>query len=306
MSSLAAARADNFYYPPSFDPNKHKSLNKFNGQHALRERAKKIDQGILVIRFEVPFNIWCGKCGELIGKGVRFNAEKKQVGNYLSTKIWSFSMHHHCGCRITIQTDPKNAEYLIMEGARKKVEEYTAADAEVMELADDEEKAKLNDPFYKLEAGEAAKVKAVQTKGQLIELKDACDEKHKDNYSLNKALRAQLRASKKEDAKLDARRQSLGLPETVKLLPETEEDLQQARLSLFATNDSRFGATQRRERHAILTQSIFHSTGKLPRSSKTTSLGVSGGMVEKRKLGGGSSSDKLRAKAAALAKRQRA
>lgn len=25
-------------------------LNKFHGQHALRERAKKIDQGILVIR----------------------------------------------------------------------------------------------------------------------------------------------------------------------------------------------------------------------------------------------------------------
>jgi hypothetical protein len=30
-------------------------------------------------RFEVPFNIWCGKCGEHIAKGVRFNAEKKQV-----------------------------------------------------------------------------------------------------------------------------------------------------------------------------------------------------------------------------------
>lgn len=28
MSSLAAARADNFYYPPDFDANKHKSLAK--------------------------------------------------------------------------------------------------------------------------------------------------------------------------------------------------------------------------------------------------------------------------------------
>jgi hypothetical protein len=26
------------------------SLNKFNGQHALRERARKLDQGILIIR----------------------------------------------------------------------------------------------------------------------------------------------------------------------------------------------------------------------------------------------------------------
>jgi hypothetical protein len=28
MSSLAAARADNFRYPPDFDPKKHGTLNK--------------------------------------------------------------------------------------------------------------------------------------------------------------------------------------------------------------------------------------------------------------------------------------
>lgn len=31
MSSLAAAKADNFYYPPDFDPQKHKTLNKVSG-----------------------------------------------------------------------------------------------------------------------------------------------------------------------------------------------------------------------------------------------------------------------------------
>jgi coiled-coil domain-containing protein 130 len=90
----------------------------------LRERAKKIDEGILVIRFEVPFNIWCQKCGEHIAKGERFNAEKKQVGSYYSTKILAFSMRHHCGCTIVIQTDPKNTEYVCMEGARRKIETY--------------------------------------------------------------------------------------------------------------------------------------------------------------------------------------
>jgi hypothetical protein len=34
MSSLAAARADNFYYPPGFDPEKHGSLNK--ARHGFR------------------------------------------------------------------------------------------------------------------------------------------------------------------------------------------------------------------------------------------------------------------------------
>ncbi|WOL07662.1 hypothetical protein Cni_G16409 [Canna indica] len=49
QSSLAAARADNFYYPPEWDPKKG-SLNKFQGQHPMRERARKLDQCILIIR----------------------------------------------------------------------------------------------------------------------------------------------------------------------------------------------------------------------------------------------------------------
>lgn len=35
----------------------------------------------------MPYNIWCGGCESMIAKGVRFNAEKKQVGNYYSTKV---------------------------------------------------------------------------------------------------------------------------------------------------------------------------------------------------------------------------
>ena len=92
------------------------------GQHPLRERAKKLDQGILVIRFEMPFNVWCTGCGHLIGKGVRFNAEKQAIGAYHSTKIWSFSMTAPC-CqqRIVVHTDPKAAEYLVVSGGRRKV-----------------------------------------------------------------------------------------------------------------------------------------------------------------------------------------
>ncbi len=151
----AAARADNFYYPPSFDPNKHKSLNKvcmclrpcgdssrmkracmlfvpmhplpfpmrqFQGSHgALGKRAANLDKGVLVIRFEVPFHIICTKCNEMIAKGERFNADKKSIGAYHSTKIWEFRMRHHCGSCIVIVTDPKNSKYLVVEGAREKV-----------------------------------------------------------------------------------------------------------------------------------------------------------------------------------------
>jgi coiled-coil domain-containing protein 130 len=51
---------------------------------------------------------------------VRFNAEKKQIGAYHSTKIWSFRMKTPC-CQhaVEVQTDPKNAEYLVVSGARR-------------------------------------------------------------------------------------------------------------------------------------------------------------------------------------------
>ena len=54
--------------------------------------------------FEMPFNIWCGKCGEMVAKGERFNAENKAMGMYHSTKILQFSMRHHCGCTVVGQT----------------------------------------------------------------------------------------------------------------------------------------------------------------------------------------------------------
>ncbi|KAI6194400.1 Galactosylgalactosylxylosylprotein 3-beta-glucuronosyltransferase [Aphelenchoides besseyi] len=46
----------NFYYPPDFNYKVHGNLNRYHGTHALRERAKKIKDGIIVIRFEMPFN----------------------------------------------------------------------------------------------------------------------------------------------------------------------------------------------------------------------------------------------------------
>lgn len=78
----------NKYYPPDYDPRKG-GLNKFLGTHALRERANKIHLGILIIRFEMPYNIWCEGCKNHIGMGVRYNAEKKKV-TYPNFEVLSF------------------------------------------------------------------------------------------------------------------------------------------------------------------------------------------------------------------------
>lgn len=252
MSSLAAARADNFYYPPEWEPKKG-GLNKFHGQHALRERARKLDQGILIIRFEMPYHIWCGGCNSMIAKGVRFNAEKKQVGNYYSTKIWNFTMKSPC-CKheIVIQTDPKNCEYLVISGAQKKVEEFDTEDAETMVLPVEEEKSKLADPFYRLEHQEEDLRKKKEAEPLLVRLQRVSDARHLDDYSLNKSLRAKLRSQKKRVAEEETSARKMGLG--IRLLPPSEQDIAAAKRVKFSSN---FNKNRDEKRALIKSMSIF-------------------------------------------------
>lgn len=99
-----------------------KGLNAYHGTHALRERGKKWEtERILTIRFEMPYNIWCDGCKNHIGMGVRYNAEKKKVGNYYSTPVYQFRMKCHlCDNYFDIKTDPANLDYEIVSGARRQ------------------------------------------------------------------------------------------------------------------------------------------------------------------------------------------
>ena len=118
----------NKWYPPDYDPTKG-GLNKWQGTHALRERAKKIHLGILIIRFEMPYNIWCEGCGIHIGMGVRYNSEKRKVGMYYTTPIYQFRMKCHlCPNHIEIKTDPGNLDYVIVSGARRQEKRFEATE----------------------------------------------------------------------------------------------------------------------------------------------------------------------------------
>lgn len=267
MSSLAAARADNFYYPPEWEPKKG-GLNKFHGQHALRERARKIDQGILIIRFEMPFNIWCGGCNSMIAKGVRFNAEKKQVGNYYSTKIWSFTMKSAC-CQheIVIHTDPKNCEYVIISGAQRKTEDYDVEDAETFALPADEDRAKLTDPFYRLEHQNEDMQKKKEAEPVLVRLQRVSDSRHSDDYNLNRALRARLRGQKKKVAQEEEASRKMGLG--IRLLPSAKEDAEAAASIRFS---SKFERNRKDKRAAIKASSIFGESSSPASGSRLPEL----------------------------------
>lgn len=106
FNAMGERKGTNKYYPPDYDP-KAGGLNKWQGTHALRERARKIHMGIIIIRFEMPYNIWCEGCNNHIGMGVRYNAEKTKVGMYYSTPVYQFKMKCHlCDNHFVIKTDP--------------------------------------------------------------------------------------------------------------------------------------------------------------------------------------------------------
>lgn len=48
---MGERKGQNFYYPPDFNYKEHKNLNNYHGTHALRDRAKKLSEGILIIRY---------------------------------------------------------------------------------------------------------------------------------------------------------------------------------------------------------------------------------------------------------------
>lgn len=49
---MGERKGTNKWYPPDYDPKKG-GLNAWQGTHALRERARKIHLGIIIIRFEM-------------------------------------------------------------------------------------------------------------------------------------------------------------------------------------------------------------------------------------------------------------
>lgn len=230
---MGERKGQNKYYPPDYDP-KVGGLNKFLGTHALRERARKLDQGILIIRFEMPYNIWCDGCQNHIGMGVRYNAEKTRTGMYYSTPLYKFRMKCHlCDNHFEIQTDPGNLDYIIVSGARRQENRWDPTDNGQI-VPDDKvvQKRLFDDPMFKLEHTARDQKVAEDAKPVLGKLFERNVDVWRDPYQSNSKLRTAFREQKK-DLKLVDERDELLLRKSslsIELLPESEQDRKMAAL----------------------------------------------------------------------------
>ncbi|KAI3317753.1 CWC16 protein [Xylariaceae sp. AK1471] len=238
------------YVPPDVEGTI--SGNALNKKHALGARASKLrSDGILTVRFEMPFGVWCATCKKptLIGQGVRFNAEKKKVGAYYSTPIWSFRMRHtDCGGVIEIRTDPASAEYVVSEGGRQRDTGDDKDDSLITHssgilvgriggeiLTEKEKDALRKDAFARLEKTIEDRGVLIERSHRIAELEDVSHRAWEDPYAQNRRLRAAFRAGRKSREKEVAsteelqERMSLGID----LVPATEEDARRAALVDF-------------------------------------------------------------------------
>jgi coiled-coil domain-containing protein 130 len=228
------------YYPP--DASNSPSFN--NASHPLGKRANKIGQGVLTVRFELPFAVWCDHCKPLaiVGQGVRFNAEKKKVGHYYSTPIWSFRMKHTpCGGWWEIRTDPQNSAYVVTEGARKREygpdEKGAEADGDLKFLTEVEKQKRREDAFANLEGRLEDKGTENKNRQRIEELYDK-SEVWRDPYEVNARLRKDFRVKRKVWQKEERHKEgmqdkfSLGLD----IADETDADRMRAGLIEFGAS----------------------------------------------------------------------
>lgn len=259
---MGERKGQNKYYPPDYDPNVG-GLNKFLGTHALRERAKKIHLGILVIRFEMPYNIWCEGCKNHIGMGVRYNAEKSKIGMYYSTPVYQFRMKCHlCDNYIVMKTDPGNLDYAVVSGARRQENRWDPTEnGQLVPDAKEVQHKLFDDPMYKLEHVANDTKKSEDAKPRLYNLYARNHHVWDDSYTANCKLRETFRQRKKElnaeeerDRALLAR-SSLDIP----LLPECEQDARLAAMMRLQTAKS-VGERERERRDDLINRPALPSS----------------------------------------------
>ncbi|KAM0426720.1 hypothetical protein ACHAPT_008036 [Fusarium lateritium] len=248
------------YVPPDLE-----GTTTGNRLHSKRPPGHRA--GFTASRFELPFAVWCSSCPKptIIGQGVRFNSEKRHVGNYLSTKIYSFRFRHaECGGWIEIRTDPKNTAYVVVEGGTKRDtgEDAPPREGDTVILTDQEREALRKNAFASLEKTIADREQFKLAADRIDDLAEASSKHWKDPYSQNQKLRKTFRRERKERERVAATTQSLQdrMSLGIDLVPATEEDARHAALVDF-------GSADEPGRDRALSKPLFKSDNKAPKTN---------------------------------------
>lgn len=235
----------NRYVPPDIEGTT--SANKFQRRRAPGTLRK---DGSQTVRFELPFAVWCHTCEPhaIIGQGVRFNAEKRRVGNYYSTPIWAFKLKHAaCGGTLEIRTDPKNTRYEVTEGGKARDygdDRVQQGEGGVPILTAEERERRREDAFAALE-GKVEEKQAVKENTQRIEeLYRASEKDWEDPWVRNRRMRDDFRRERKirkrEEDATNKLKERLGTD--MDILSESEEDGRRARLVDFREAEGGHGS----------------------------------------------------------------
>ena len=261
MSSLAASRADGYYFPPEYldnEVNKKMGLSKYQGSKGANQYQQRG-----VIRFELPFDAWCLKCERHISKGTRFNAKKDKCGMYFSTTIFSFTMKcPSCDNHMVIKTDPENRTYDYAEGLRKHEQDFNPEEGDgIIETTTEETKKKLqSDPMFKLQHDKEDKERAITAKARISSLVETSEKIYRADYDLNSSLRSANRSHRKRQSelKLEGEQKGLSIP-LVEPSPDDEVNAKKAKFRCIDGSNGGFAKSKRIRAAEILTQGIFES-----------------------------------------------
>lgn len=287
MSSLAASRADNFYFPPEWRP-EYGGISKFAGSKG----ANQYEQ-FGIIRFELPFDGWCLKCDRHLSRGLRFNAKKDKAGKYFTTQIWSFGMkcpNPTCPQKFVVVTDPENGTYNYSVGLRKHEQDFVPEFDDGLIVADNGETRNkiVSDPMFRIEHENEDKKKVKDASERMSSLAAIRDDQFKNDYDMNSLLRRGNRDRKRKVIEQLDNGKSRGLP--IPLLDATDSDVKEAKLSKAGKN--RFLKSEEERMIEAKAKPLFSSSRKTGSSSSKSKS------IDNTKKRSPSSSSKIAAVAA--------
>ncbi len=131
----------NKYYPPDFDPSK-------------LPRAKRTQTNDMKVRMMLPMSVRCKTCGTFMYKGTKFNTRKEDVlgEDYLGIQVFRFYYRcKKCSAEFCMKTDPKNADYIMEQGATRNYEPWRDEEATKAEVIQKREQEEMGNAMKALE-----------------------------------------------------------------------------------------------------------------------------------------------------------